>query len=146
MEIDVSKTRESDAEVKLLRSTMHRKAMDVRKSLKEKEVRSVIRAVCAAESVDLAFVVDCTGSMSSYIVSVKRSINDIVRRVKSTNGNLKLRLAMVGYRDLCDGPKQFEILDFVSSGDEVSVALHGLHVSGDEWLPDGDRLAGSSER
>jgi hypothetical protein len=144
MEIDVSKTRESEAEVKMLRSTMHRKTMDVRKSLKEKEVRSVVRAVCAAESVDLAFILDCTGSMSSYIASVKRSINDIVRRVKSTNGNLKLRLAMLGYRDLSDGAKQFESLDFVSSVDEFESFVGRLGAHGGDDAP--EDIAGAIQK
>ena len=60
--------------MKLLRSTTRSKAIAVKKAVKEKEVRSVIRAVCTAEHVDLAFIVDGTGSMSSHIAAAKQSI------------------------------------------------------------------------
>ena len=102
------------SELTFLKSKTRAKTLGVMKAVREKEVWSVIRAVVAAESVDLAFVIDCTGSMSSYINAVKSNVKSIVQQVKRTNGNLKLRLAVVGYRDIGDH-NRFEILDFVSS-------------------------------
>ena len=100
-------------EMKFLRSTTRCKAIAVKKAVKEKEVRSLIRAACTAEHVDLAFIVDGTGSMSSHIAAVKRSILDIFDRIRRTNGNLNLRLAVVVYRDLGDSHRH-EILEFTS--------------------------------
>lgn len=55
--------------------------------------------------------------MTKHIASVKKSICEIVHQITRTNENLKLRLAMEGYRDFGYGAKQFEVLDFVPSID-----------------------------
>jgi hypothetical protein len=89
-----------------------------------------------AESVDLAFVIDCTGSMSSYIDAVKRNVKSIVQRVVSTNGNLSLRLAVVGYRDIGDGAKRFEVLDFVPSVTEFENFVGRLVATGGADAPE----------
>jgi hypothetical protein len=128
-ELDTTKTHETEAERKMLRATATRKAADVHKALKEKEIRSVIRAVCAAESVDLAFVVDCTSSMGSYIAAVKDNITKIVRKIKTTNGNLRLRLAVVGYRDINDD-NRFEVLDFVENVSDFETFVELLSATG----------------
>jgi hypothetical protein len=116
-EIEVSKERETVSEMKMLHSATRTKVTQIQTALKEKDIRSAVRAVCAAESVDLAFIVDCTGSMTSYIASVKQNMIDIVRRISQTSGNLSLRMAMVGYRGVRDmhHPSNLSILDFVSS-------------------------------
>lgn len=135
-EVETSKHRESELELKMLRSATKHKTMELKKSIKEKEIRSVIRSVCAAESVDLAFIVDATGSMSSHIRAVKNSIKDIVQQIQKTNGNLNLRLSFVGYRDFCDGPKQFEVLDFVSSVGSFGAFVDKIVASGGGDAPE----------
>ena len=82
-----------------------------------------------AESVDIAFVVDCTGSMSLYISLVKDSIKSIVNRVQATNQGMNLRLAIVGYRDIDDTPR-CEVLDFVTSIDSFKEFLANLETKG----------------
>ncbi|KAL7578865.1 hypothetical protein ACA910_006842 [Epithemia clementina (nom. ined.)] len=116
-ELKTAKKSETDIELSYLRSSTARSLADVRMTMKKKDIRSVIRAVSAAESVDLCFVVDCTSSMQPYIASVKNSIRDIVFRVRATNANLRLRLAFVAYRGVEDDKKGSELLDFVTSVD-----------------------------
>ena len=62
-----AKTVEKDTELKLLRSKARGKVEDVKLAMKEKDNRRALHAVQSAESVDVAFVIDCTGSMASYI-------------------------------------------------------------------------------
>lgn len=50
---------------------------------------------------DIAFVVDTTGSMGQAIGSVKQSARDIVAELTRRSGSL--RLGTVGYKDLADG-------------------------------------------
>ncbi len=50
-----------------------------------------------SQQVDLAFVVDCTGSMGSYIAQTQRNITHIAETVTRTAFNV--RLALVEYRD-----------------------------------------------
>ena len=83
-------------------------------SFKAKEIEKVMKAVCAAEFVDLAFVIDCTSSMSPHIISVKQTVKIIVRNILKTNKSLSLRLAAVAYRDIRD-KNRFEIFDFNKS-------------------------------
>lgn len=143
-EVEISKHRESEMEMKMLKSITRRKTMDLKKAIKEKEIHGVVRSVCAAESVDLAFLVDCTGSMASHIASVKENICEIVHQITRTNGNLKLRLAMVGYRDFGDGDNQFEVLDFVPSIDEFKGFLAHIVATGGQDTP--EDMAGAIQK
>jgi hypothetical protein len=122
-----SKATESKTEMKMLHSVTRKKSAEVALAIKEKDIRSAIRAVCSAESVDLAFIVDSTGSMAPYIESVKSSIREIFRRILATNGNLNLRLAIVAYRDI-GNTDRFEVLDFVSSVDVFTTFLNKLQA------------------
>ena len=50
---------------------------------------------------------DCTGSMASWIDRAKKTLYAIIDNViKSSKGNLKVRVAFIGYRDHCDGSKR----------------------------------------
>jgi Mg-chelatase subunit ChlD len=131
-EIKVSKERETVSEMKMLHSVTRTKVTQIQTAMKEKDIRSAIRAVCAAESVDLVFIVDCTGSMTSYIASVKQNMIDIVRRISLTSGNLRLRMALVGYRGVRDmhHPSNLSVLDFVSSVHEFEDFLGRISTWG----------------
>merc|ERR1712038_1731572 len=48
---------------------------------------------------DLAFVVDCTGSMTSWLEAAKKQMHNIVREVSAKTQFKKVRFAVVGYRD-----------------------------------------------
>ena len=71
--------------MKLLRC----KVADINLTIKEKDIRCALHAVQFADSVDIAFFIDCTGSMSSNILLVKDSIISIVDRVWATNQDIK---------------------------------------------------------
>ena len=60
-------------------------------------------------SLDIAFLVDCTGSMGSYIAETKKDIEQIVSSIKETFEN-KVQVAFVGYRDHNDRHKRIECL------------------------------------
>jgi hypothetical protein len=58
-------------------------------------------------TIDLVFCVDLTSSMSGFIASAKRSIAQVLEAfAKHLHGGL--RVAIVGYRDHCDGDKLLE--------------------------------------
>jgi hypothetical protein len=68
------------------------------------EMRPVSDARAAVEeapSLDLAFVMDCSGSMSSYIEVCKSKVMDLVGGVKKQFPTASVRVAFVGYRDYC---------------------------------------------
>ena len=70
----------------------------------------------ALYGVDLCFIVDCTGSMGSWIKATKDKIVEITQGVQQIP-TLKqdppnLRVAFVGYRDHCDGNDRLVSYDF----------------------------------
>jgi hypothetical protein len=135
-DIEYAKIVEEESELKLLRSRARSKVIEVKLAVKENDILRTLHAVQSAESVDIAFIIDCTDSMSPYIASVKDSIQDIIERVRATNNNLSLRLAIVGYRDINDHHLRFEVLDFVTSIDEFKSFLEGLSAIGGADTPE----------
>jgi len=55
------------------------------------------------DRVDIAFVVDCTGSMASWLEEAKQAINKIVQDVKRKSQFKIVRFALVAYRDYAPG-------------------------------------------
>jgi len=55
-----------------------------------------------SNDVDIAFVVDATGSMGDEIQFLKSELNDILGRAQSVNKNLKFNTAAVFYQDMTD--------------------------------------------
>lgn len=49
--------------------------------------------------VDLAFLLDGTGSMRPHLATVKDKIREVVKSQREQHPGLRLRLAMVIYRD-----------------------------------------------
>jgi Mg-chelatase subunit ChlD len=63
-----------------------------------------------AKTIDLAFVLDVTGSMSAEIEAMKQTIDAVATEIVTT-GESKVRLALVAYRDYGDSPL-FQTVDF----------------------------------
>jgi Mg-chelatase subunit ChlD len=62
-------------------------------------------AVCAQpaqEHIDVVFVLDTTGSMSSLIDGAKRKVWSIANTIVDQNPNARVRIGLVGYRDRGD--------------------------------------------
>jgi rRNA maturation endonuclease Nob1 len=127
----------------MVKSVSKTKTYALMKTAKEHDIKSVIRFVREAERVDLAFLLDCTGSMASYIEAAKSSIKDIVRRVGRTNAGLKLRVAVVGYRDLGD-TNRFEVLDFTSAVEDFERFVSLLKAGGGGDAP--EDIAGAIQK
>eukprot|EP00475_Leptophrys_vorax_P033438 TRINITY_DN52526_c0_g2_i1.p1 TRINITY_DN52526_c0_g2~~TRINITY_DN52526_c0_g2_i1.p1 ORF type:complete len:592 (+),score=153.08 TRINITY_DN52526_c0_g2_i1:3190-4965(+) len=142
-------TRDDERRLRALRDERDRLAekLDVTKTMKathtkvmlekteaEKEklrkLRDVFSMIRKAEKVDLCFMVDCTGSMSSHISAVRDQIKAIVQKLKSSSANAKIFLSFLGYRDLCDGANQYSILDFTEDVDAFEAYVAGVVATG----------------
>lgn len=82
------------------------------------KLRVLDKKIAESASVDLAFVLDCTGSMGPYLDSAKNEITNFARNIKSLHPNVSLRLAFVGYRDHCDGDTRLVVMRFGSNNVE----------------------------
>jgi hypothetical protein len=49
---------------------------------------------------DLCLLLDCTGSMASWIKRSKDTLKEIIDNVKRDNPELQVRVCFVGYRDI----------------------------------------------
>jgi hypothetical protein len=85
--------------------------------------------------VEVAFVLDTTGSMGGLIEGAKRRIWSIARRIGEGRPRPVLRIALVGYRDLGD---QYVTLvhDFSGDMDEVYERLMAFQASGGGDAPE----------
>ena len=66
----------------------------------------------APSELELMFIMDCTGSMSSWIKKCQDEIIRIVQFIKDDNDNCEVKVSFVGYRDFDMGAKSFSVLDF----------------------------------
>lgn len=80
------------------------------------------------DSVDLAFVLDVTGSMSGEIEAMKRTIDAVATEIVSA-GTSRVRLALVAYRDYWDTPV-FETYDLTDDLESFRSDVEGLRASG----------------
>jgi hypothetical protein len=143
LDLTASKSAIKTYSEEMIKSASRAKTYELMKTIKDRDIKAVIRVVGEAETVDLAFLLDCTSSMGSHIEAAKSNMKDIVRRVKRTNQGLKLRIAVVGYRDLTDA-QQFEILDFTSSVEEFERFVSCLRPTGGRDEP--ENIAGAVQK
>ena len=87
-------------------------------------------------NVDVAFMMDATGSMGSYISIVKDGFNNIVARVHRKFKAAIVRVAFVAYRDYGDGTKHFEILDFTDNTNLFTDFVGRITASGGGDTPE----------
>jgi hypothetical protein len=90
--------------------------------------------------VDVCILMDCTGSMASWIEQAKTKVSDITRRVVELNGHkTKVRVAFVGYRDIGDEGQpagRFEIQPFVESAAQVEAFVSRVQATGGDDAPE----------
>ncbi|EDO43242.1 predicted protein, partial [Nematostella vectensis] len=85
---------------------------------------------------DLAFIVDCTGSMGEYIRQAQKHVISISETISRTAYNV--RLALVEYRDHPPQDKSFvtRVHDFTSDVKEMKVWVDKMSASGGGDCPE----------
>lgn len=53
-------------------------------------------------TLDIAVVMDTTGSMGKWIEECKLKIKEIIEKVKKEFSKIQIRFAFIGYKDHCD--------------------------------------------
>ena len=87
-------------------------------------------------SLDMALICDCTGSMSAWMTRAKETLNAIIKNVQEAHKGLHIRVAFVGYRDFCDGPQQFAILPFTDDISAVKSFINAQPATGGGDMPE----------
>lgn len=84
---------------------------------------------------DLVFCVDLTSSMSGFIAAAKQHMTSVLREfAPELHGGL--RVAIVGYRDHCDGDKLLEVYPLEADLEKVQASIGKLAVSGGGDAPE----------
>jgi hypothetical protein len=94
-----------------------------------------IEVAPARPRVEVAFVLDTTGSMGGLIEGAKRRIWSIARRIGEGRPRPDLRIALVGYRDLGDAYVT-QVHPFTSDMDEVYRSLSSFRAEGGGDTPE----------
>lgn len=94
----------------------------------------VLDKMVPSTKVDVAFVIDTTGSMVPYIDAVKSAANSIVNSL-SNSGN-DVRIGVVLYRDAGDIYVNQAALMFTSDADAAVTAIDGISVGGGGDTPE----------
>ncbi len=76
------------------------------------------------------FIIDCTGSMGSWIGACKKEIKSIIDCVRNQHFNIQIRVSVVAYRDHCDGKKIQEIFPFNTDIASCQKFISGLEATG----------------
>ncbi len=78
------------------------KIAEIRQDLQIFEPYRVRMHKPVSTDLDLMFIMDCTGSMGSWIAKCKDELKNIITHVKSQHEGVVVRIAFIGYRDICD--------------------------------------------
>ncbi|RHZ61857.1 hypothetical protein Glove_345g11 [Diversispora epigaea] len=112
---------------------------------REKAISKTLANIERTMKVDLCYVLDCTGSMSSHIAAAKDCILQVMEYIKNTNPCIRVQVGFCGYRDHCDNlnkvAPRLQVFDFTSSHQEFRNNLATVPATGGGDLPE-DVLGG----
>lgn len=131
--------------IEMTSSEAHRRLLELRREQRaagaELHKRSTVGLFKQTCSTDVLFLIDTTGSMTSYISAAKKQVISIMKNIKTVFLNeADVRMAVVGYKDHYDSPN-IEFLDFTPSADKVHSFLNQLRATGGGDAPE-DVLGG----
>lgn len=96
-------------------------------------IEQLLNVPKAYTTVDLCFLMDCTGSMRKYLDVTRAQIRQLTEAIVQLVSN-KPHLAFVGYRDIGDKMEKF---DFTDDEDAFQTCLDQIHaVGGDDTCED----------
>ena len=101
----------------------------------EEEVDRMIKIanVEIGTSLDLLFIMDCTGSMSTYIEDAKKNILSIINRIIIECPGIDINLGFIGYRDYYE---RYTDIDFTQNHAYVKNIINNIYASGGGDLPE----------
>jgi hypothetical protein len=90
-----------------------------KKAVTKREVKKASHSK-DSKLLELCLLLDCTGSMGSWIERAKKTLKEIVDNiVRDNEGKLRVRVCFVGYRDHCDGKNRYSIKGFTEDIEEM---------------------------
>ena len=84
-------------------------------------------------SLDLLFIMDCTGSMSPYIKEAKNNILSIINSIINDCPGIDINLGFTGYRDFYE---EYIDINFTQNYSYLKNIINNVYASGGEDLPE----------
>lgn len=84
---------------------------------------------------DLCLIMDCTGSMGSWIAHCKDTLHNVIDDTVAKDKTCKVRVSFVGYRDFCD-KRIFAVHEFSYDTDHVKKFIAQQSASGGGDAPE----------
>eukprot|EP01031_Cornospumella_fuschlensis_P039697 gene39697-48333_t len=112
------------------RDAAKRALLDLAGRAQQKAIQDQMIRVRKDGTVDIAFVLDCTGSMKKKMKGIQKDVMKYVDKVKALHGAAHVRLAFVGFKDYgCKGP-QILVLDFTEDFEAFTDMVGGVECGG----------------
>lgn len=112
-----------------------KKEVKVTKSV-DKKKRATAKDIAGKQYLDLGLLLDCTGSMTSWIARAKDTLSKIIDNVKaSVENQIIIRVAFIGYRDHQYGEKRLIVKGFTDDVEEMKKFISNvdaLYTSGND--------------
>lgn len=86
---------------------------EIQFKVEEMKSKINIKSKFLPNSVDVCFLMDCTGSMGTWITTCKNKLQSIVDLITQYYVNVTINISFVGYHDCGDSPL-FELLPFTT--------------------------------
>ena len=105
--------------------------------VKTSELRETGQDVEENPTIEVGLLMDCTSSMSNWIVKAKETLVQIINKVVeecNSEGNLKVRVSFIGYRDINDN--RFSVLPFTEDVDAVKAFIQKVKAEGGADTPE----------
>ena len=98
-------------------------------------IMQVDKEKSASMDIDVCFVMDCTGSMGSWIAAGKQQIIEIAKSIQkqvdeSHGHHVNLRAAFVAYRDHCDGHLRIQENPFTTDIGQICSFCGSMSATG----------------
>ena len=133
------------AQEKTTKAAPATKSKAIKKDSAKEKVTAAKKAVVKKENekiaagkkfLDLGLIIDCTSSMYSWIDRAKETLKTIIDNVMaSCDGNLKVRVSFVGYRDHCD-KNRFAIKGFTEDIQAIKEYIQATPAEGGGDAPE----------
>ncbi len=81
-------------------------------------------------TVDVCFLMDCTGSMGDWIEAAQQKIVEIISQVKPQFPAAQPRVAFTGYRDFSEGEQRLVVKPFTANVEQVRQFISGVRAFG----------------
>ena len=83
-------------------------------------------------NLDIMFIMDLTGSMSTWLNEAKKNIKNIIEEIIDNNPGSKIRMSFIGYRDFLEinEKRKYESQEFTENIEEFNNFLSKLDCSG----------------